>query len=177
MRHRRRQAVAIAASTVNGAGGAPESKSSSQEANDIRDVYEARGKAQRLLADLEKKRDGATSILAQSFAKVLTSEQVDVDRVFTQYREWEAEDDRLGQQIDAFTDLRAMLMTRWTFFKTHYPKDVLTVLTTQVEHLGQVYSRREAEAQSLQKRIEKLTAEIETLRVVSLNVESRAGVG
>ncbi|HJU04926.1 MAG TPA: hypothetical protein VJ692_07200 [Nitrospiraceae bacterium] len=177
MRHRRRQVVAIAALTVNKARDLPEVQRYSREQNGIQDVYDAREKAQRLLADLARKRDDAASVLTQSFAKALNAKEANVDGMFTQYKTWEAQDDQLGQQVDAFMDLNAMLMNRWAFFKTHYPKDVLIVLTAKLEHLGEVYRLRETETQQLRKRIEGLAVEIKTLTEALPNVPNKAESG
>ena len=134
---------------------------------EIEQSVEARDKLKAGVARFAAERDQSKSAFLRSFTSEMSAIVVDANRVLDRFAAWQAQDARAAQQSDALRQLSTIFKERVEQFKSSSKGETLAALRRIIERLTVEREKPGADKNAINKRIERLLAEQESLRATS----------
>lgn len=134
---------------------------------EIEQSVEARDKLKVGVARFAAERDQSKSAFLRSFASEMSAVMVDVNRVLDKFAAWQSQEARATQAADALNRLSAMFKERVEKFKSNSKDESVAALRRIIERLTEERDKPGADKSAIDKRIERLLAEQESLRATS----------
>lgn len=134
---------------------------------EIEQSVEARDNLKVGVARFAAERDQSKSAFLRSFAGEMSAIVVDANRVLDRFAAWQAQDARAAQQSDALRQLSTMFKERVEQFKSNLNGETVAALGRIIERLMAERDNPGADKNAIDKRIERLRAEQESLRAAS----------
>lgn len=131
---------------------------------EIEQSVEARDKLEAGVARATAERDQLKPAFLRSFASELRAAEIDANRALEKLAAWQAQEARAVQQSDALHQLSAMFKERVEQFKSNSRGEAVAALRRIIERLMVERDGPGADKNAINKRIEKLLAEQESLR-------------
>jgi DNA repair exonuclease SbcCD ATPase subunit len=134
---------------------------------EIEQSVEARDNLKVGVARFAAERDQSKSAFLRSFAGEMSAIVVDANRVLDRFAAWQAQDARAAQQSDALRQLSTMFKERVEQFKSNLNGETVAALRRIIERLTAERDNPGADKNAIDKRIERLRAEQESLNATS----------
>ena len=136
-------------------------------ATEIEQAVEARDRLEALAARATAERDKSEPDFLRFFASEMRVVDIDADRALERLAAWRAQDARAAQQSDALRQLSTMFKERVEQFKSNSKGEAEAALRRIVGRLTAEREKPGADKDAINKRIERLLAERESLRPTS----------
>ncbi len=133
-------------------------------ATEIEQAVEARDRLESLAARATAERDKSEPDFLRFFASEMRVVEIDADRALERLAAWRAQDARAAQQSDALRQLSTMFKERVEQFKSNSKGEAGAALRRIVGRLTAEREKPGADKDAINKRIEGLLAEQESLR-------------
>jgi hypothetical protein len=117
-----------------------------------------------LIDDVQRERDESQLRLALNVAQNPPTSSTFRSHALEFHRAWEVEDNRLGQELDALTDLHKVFKRQVDSLKSLHPDQFETVLKERLNLLVENLSAANDDVMALTKQIQKLNREIKSLK-------------
>jgi len=130
---------------------------------EIEQSVDAREKVEAAVGQFNAQRDGIKPAFLLSLAREMQTTGVDGNRAHEVFAAWQATEARAAQQSEALRQLLAMFKERVDQFKSRSGDEALAALRRIIERLTAERDMPGADANAINKRIEKLLAEVEAL--------------
>jgi chromosome segregation ATPase len=130
---------------------------------EIEESFEACEKVEAAVGQFNAQRDRIKPAFLLSLAREMQTTGVDADRAHEAFAAWQAAETRAAQQGEALRQLLAMFKERVEQFKSRSGDEALAALRRIIERLTAERDVPGADAKAINKRIEKLQAEVEAL--------------
>jgi hypothetical protein len=130
---------------------------------EIEQSVEARDKLKVGVTRFAAERDQSKSAFLRSFANEMNGVVVDVNRVLDKFAAWQSQEARATQTADALNGLSAMFKERVEKFKSNSKNESVAALRRIIERLTAERDKPGADKSAIDKRIERLLAEQESL--------------
>ena len=130
---------------------------------EIEHSVEAREKVEAAVGQFNAQRDRIKPAFLLSLAREMQTTGVDGNRAHEVFAAWQATEARAAQQSEALRQLLAMFKERVDQFKSSSGDEALAALRRIIERLTAERDMPGADANAINKRIEKLLAEVEAL--------------
>jgi len=140
---------------------------------EIEQSVEARDKLEAGVARTNAERDQLKPAFLRAVASELRVVEIDADRALEKLAAWQAQEARAAQQSDALRQLSAMFKERIEQFKSNSRGEAVAALQRITERLMVERDGPGADKNAINKRIEKLLAEQESLRATMPPVPPR----
>ncbi len=134
---------------------------------EIEQSVEARDKLEAGAARFTAERDQSKPDFLRSFASELRTLELDANRAHERFATWQAQEASAAQQGDALHHLSAMFKERVEQFKSNSSGETAAALQRIIGRLMTERDQPGADKNAINKRIEKLLAEVEALRTMS----------
>jgi hypothetical protein len=131
---------------------------------EIEQSVDAREKVEAAVCQFNAQRDGIKPAFLLSLAREIQTTGVDGNRAHEVFAAWQATEARAAQHSEALRQLLAMFKERVEQFKSRSGDEALAALRRIIERLTAERDMPGADANAINKRIEKLLAEVEALR-------------
>jgi hypothetical protein len=136
-------------------------------ATEIEQAVEARDRLEALAARATAERDKSEPDFLRLFASEMRVVEIDADRALERLAAWRAHDARAAQRSDALSQLSIMFKERVERFKSNSKGEAEAALRRIVGRLTLEREKPGADKDAINKRIERLLAEQESLRATS----------
>jgi hypothetical protein len=133
-------------------------------ATEIEQSVEARDRLEALAAHATAKRDKSEPDFLRLLASEMRVVEIDADRALGRLAAWRAQDARAAQRSDALRQLSIMFKERVEQFKSNSKGEAVAALRRIVGRLTVEREKPGADKNAINKRIERLLAEQESLR-------------
>jgi hypothetical protein len=130
---------------------------------EIEQSVEARDKLEAVVARFKAERDQLRSAFMRSFAGEMSVAVIDSGNVLERFAAWQAQEASATQAVDALDQLLAMFKERVTWFKSNSKDESALALRRIIERLTAESDKPGANKDAIDKRIELLQAEQESL--------------
>ena len=130
---------------------------------EIEHSVEAREKVEAAVGQFNAQRDRIKPAFLLSLAREMQTTGVDANRAHEAFAAWQAAETRAAQQGEALRQLLVMFKERVEQFKSRSGDEALAALRRIIERLTAERDMPGADAKAINKRIEKLLAEVEAL--------------
>jgi hypothetical protein len=136
-------------------------------ATEIEQSVEARDRVEALAAHATAERDKSEPDFLRLFASEMRVIEIDANRALERLAAWRAQDARAAQKSEALRRLSMMFKERVEQFKLNSKDEAVAALRRIVECLTAESEKPGADKNAINKRIERLVAEQESLRATS----------
>ena len=136
-------------------------------ATEIEQAVEARDRLEALAAHATAERDKSEPDFLRLFASEMRVVEIDADRALERLAAWRAQDARAAQQSEALRQFSTMFKERVEQFKSNSKGEAEAALRRIVGRLTAEREKPDADKDAINKRIERLLAEQESLRPTS----------
>jgi hypothetical protein len=133
-------------------------------ATEIEQSVEARDRLETVADQLTAERETSEPDFLRSIAGEMRIVEIDVARALERLTDWRAQDARAAQRIEALRQLSTMFKDRVERFKSNSKSETMAALRRIVERLKVEGEKPGADKNAINKRIENLVAEQESLR-------------
>jgi predicted house-cleaning noncanonical NTP pyrophosphatase (MazG superfamily) len=130
---------------------------------EIEQSVDAREKVEAAVGQFNAQRDRIKPAFLLSLAREMQTTRVDANSALEAFAAWQATETRAAQQGEALRQLLAMFKERVEQFKSRSGDEALAALRRIIERLAAERDMPGADANAINKRIEKLQAEVEAL--------------
>ena len=130
---------------------------------EIEQSVEARDKLEAEASRFKAARGQSKSAFLISFASEMSAVVIDADRVLDRFAAWQAREARATQAADALYQLSAMFKERVEQFKSNSKSEAAAALPRIIERLKAERDKPGGDKNAIDKRIERLLAEQESL--------------
>jgi hypothetical protein len=130
---------------------------------EIEQSIEARDKLKAGVARFAAERDQSKSAFLCSFASEMNASEVDANCALSRFAAWQAQEARVTQHGDTLNRLSAMFKERVEQFKSKSKDESMAALRRIIERLKAELDQPGADKSAIDKRIERLLAEQESL--------------
>lgn len=131
---------------------------------EIEQSVEARDELEAGAARFAAERDQSKSAFLRLLAGELRAVELDANRAFDRFTYWQAQDARATRQSDALYQLLTMFKKRVEQFESNSKGEAVVALQRIIERLAAGRDRPGADKNAIDKRIERLRAEQDSLR-------------
>jgi hypothetical protein len=137
---------------------------------EIEQSVEARDKLKAAVARFDYDRDQSKSVFLRSLAGEMSACAIDAYRVLGRFAAWHAQDGRAAQEGDALRRLSRMFKERVEEFKSKSKDETVAALRRIIERLTAGRDKPGADTEAIDKQIERLLAELESLSATAAPV-------
>jgi hypothetical protein len=130
----------------------------------IRNALDVPDRLRALIDDIRREREESELRLALNVAQDPPTSLTFRSHALEFHRAWEVEDNRLGEELDALTDLHKVFKRQVDSLKSLYPEQVEIVLKERLDLLVANLSAANDDVMALTKQIQKLNTEIKSLK-------------